>query len=222
MNVLAISTSSDIISVSVVKGCGHMAELYIKTGTKHSVMLLPAIDQVLKLTGTDIGEIGLFACDTGPGSFTGIRIGVSTVNGLAAAGTKQAVGIPSLDILAAGVSDRCGTVVSCIYARNDQVYGGIYTGRSAEGEYYAGNAEGFIRLIAGKAEGEMLFVGDGASVFKDLIISAFGADARFCAEKDDHISAGTAARIAAERGAGLSPIVPFYIKQASAKEKKGG
>jgi tRNA threonylcarbamoyladenosine biosynthesis protein TsaB len=222
MNVLAISTSTDMISVCVLKDKGYMGELNARVNRKHSAVLLSAVDSLLKLTDTDMTDIDLFACDTGPGSFTGIRIGTSTVNAFASAGNKPLVGISSLDILAYGVFSYGNTVASCIYARNDQVYGCLYTAQNEPGRYFAGSIDDFLLLTDHAPDEKILFVGDGSVVFKDKMIGKLRDRAAFSDIKDNSVKACQLASLALCRRPDTGGISPFYMKRVNAKDSISG
>ena len=82
MNILAVDTSANVAAAALVSGGKLLAESMLNNKTTHSEKLMPMIDFVLKNSGMDITDIDLFAVANGPGSFTGLRIGVSTVKGL--------------------------------------------------------------------------------------------------------------------------------------------
>ena len=100
MFVLGVETATRTGSVAVVDEEGLIGEYTLNLSITHSERLLPAIDQVLKATNTPFSDIDALAISLGPGSFTGLRIGVSTIKGLSLAGQKPVVGIPTLDALA--------------------------------------------------------------------------------------------------------------------------
>jgi tRNA threonylcarbamoyladenosine biosynthesis protein TsaB len=222
MNVLAISTSTDMISVCVLKDKGFVCELNARVNKKHSAVLLSAIDSLLKLTDTDMTDMDLFACDTGPGSFTGIRIGTSTVNAFAAAGNKPLVGISSLDILASGVFSYGNTIASCIYARNDQVYGCLYKMQNEQGRYFAGSIDDFLLLTDDIPDEKILFVGDGGVAFKEKMIGKLRGRAVFSDISDNMVKAGQLASLALCRIPAAGGISPFYMKRVNAKDRISG
>ena len=83
MKILGLDSTANICTVAVSDDQKLISEIKVNAGNTHSETLLPAVEQVLKLSGTDIDEIELFACSVGPGSFTGVRIGAATIKGLA-------------------------------------------------------------------------------------------------------------------------------------------
>ena len=104
MKILSLETSGKVCGVALTEDNNLITEEIIKDENTHSVKLMPLIDKVLTKTNTNIKDVDLFACDIGPGSFTGIRIGVSTVKAFIDVTNKKAVGVTSLEILAAFIS----------------------------------------------------------------------------------------------------------------------
>lgn len=126
MNILAIDTTSDNMTVALsVKG-----KIFSKIGRaeskKHNSQILPFIDEVLAEAKISLGEVDHFACVVGPGSFTGIRIGVSSVNALAFALSKKCVPITALEELAFGVCEK--DFYCAIDCRHDNFYYARFNG----------------------------------------------------------------------------------------------
>lgn len=126
MRLLAIDTSTDYLSIAVMKDGVIAGKFHKKYAMRHSSMLIPMIDRLLKRTKTKIGDIGCFVISAGPGSFTGLRIGVTTVKALAYAVKGSIAAIPTLDIIAAGIKDFTGIVCPVLDARKGKVYSAIY------------------------------------------------------------------------------------------------
>jgi len=168
MLILAISTSSNTCSVSILEDENCIKELNIINQRTHSENLLPLIDELFKETKLSLKDINLIACDNGPGSFTGIRIGISTVKAMA-----EAMGIPvitssSLEALSYNTEDTCDYIVSLIDARNNQVYCGIFNrNHDLVEEYIADDIKSALETVY-KYE-NLIFIGDGFEAHKDLI-----------------------------------------------------
>ena len=103
MKRLAVETSSKICAVALVENDKLIKEEIIEDENTHSVKLMPLIDELLKETNTNLEDIDLFAVDKGPGSFTGIRIGIATIKAFMDAKNKKGIGITSLECLAYNV-----------------------------------------------------------------------------------------------------------------------
>lgn len=222
MKILAISTSTNNISVCVTENEKRLCELTADVNKKHSVMLLPVIDRLLDLIEIKIEDIDLFACDIGPGSFTGIRIGVSTINAFMISTGKMIAGISSLDIIAANINTYSDITVCIIYARNDQIYGAVYSGEEIQGGYFAGSVDDFLDRCPCPENETVVFTGDGSTFFKEKIRNRYGNDVSFSTEKDNVISAYILAVAAYKKGGSNEYIKPLYLKRSSAEAMEIG
>ena len=126
MRILAVDTSAVCASVGVTEDGKILSESSINTGLTHSRTLMPMIDSTLKNGEIDLDSIDYFACSVGPGSFTGIRIGVAAIKGLADGLKKKCIPVSTLEALAYNLQGRCCTAVSVMDARCNQVYCGIF------------------------------------------------------------------------------------------------
>lgn len=125
MKILAISTSSINASVALLDNDKLIKELNVSDQKTHSEKLMPLVQELFETTGSSLNDIGLIACDIGPGSFTGIRIGVATVKALAEVKNIPVVGVSSLEALSYNVSGF-DYICSILDARNNQVYMSIF------------------------------------------------------------------------------------------------
>ena len=125
MRILAIDTSSPICSVAILENDNLIDEINLDDGRTHSENLMPLIDSILKRNNLDIKDIEMISCCVGPGSFTGIRIGVATIKPMAEILNIKIASVISLEVLAKNV-ENTETIVSLIDARNNQVYCGIF------------------------------------------------------------------------------------------------
>lgn len=126
MRILAVDTSAVCASVGVTENGKILSESSINTGLTHSRTLMPMIDSTLKNGEIDLDSIDYLACSVGPGSFTGIRIGVAAIKGLADGLKKKCIPVSTLEALAYNLQGRCCTAVSVMDARCNQVYCGIF------------------------------------------------------------------------------------------------
>ena len=126
MNILAIDTSSDYLSIAVAKDGKVLSRFHRKAAMAHSRLLVPTIDKVLKKAKIRLEDVGLFCISIGPGSFTGLRIGVTTVKGLSYALKKPIAEVPTLDVIAANVKDIKGVICPVLDARKNKVYACLY------------------------------------------------------------------------------------------------
>ncbi len=162
MRLLAIDTTAAVATAALFRDGELIAEKEADAGRKHAETLLPMIDMLLEENGVTISEIDLFAVDIGPGSFTGVRIGVSLVNALAFATGKLIVPINSLKTLALSAEDTDRPVAAMIDARNGNAYAALYQAKKTLIEPCAVEIEAFLR----KLPRDTIFVGDTQAIKK--------------------------------------------------------
>jgi tRNA threonylcarbamoyladenosine biosynthesis protein TsaB len=126
MITLAIECATQTVSIALLDQEKILVDLYLDAGRGHSEVLLPALEKLFLMTGLTTERIGLLVCTTGPGSFTGVRIGVSTIKGLALATGKPIVGVSTLEALAMTVYPSRRLICPILDARKNQVYAGLY------------------------------------------------------------------------------------------------
>lgn len=124
--VLGIDTSGKIASIAVMNESGLFAEHTFMTKLTHSQVLLPLLKDILKEINITLNDIDAIAVAEGPGSYTGLRIGISAVKGLCFPHDKKCMGISTLKSLAMNVEESVKTIFSCIKARDDVAYFGVY------------------------------------------------------------------------------------------------
>jgi tRNA threonylcarbamoyladenosine biosynthesis protein TsaB len=227
MRILSIDTASTTGSVAVVAGETMLAEYTIARRETHSRRLMDMIDGVLDAAGLGLKELDGLAFTRGPGSFTGLRIGLSVVKGLSLISGKPLVGISSLEVLAHQVPDRSRLICPMMDARNNEVYCAQY--RFAEEGFQRVAEEAAISPEAA-ADGiteDCLLIGDGAYRYKSLLEERLVAHAEFAAPDDGIIRALTVARLSmAKFGAGqcdnVQTLVPVYLRKSYAEQPRGG
>lgn len=126
MKILAIESSAVTASVAIVTDETITAEYTINYKKTHSQTLLPMIDEICEMTDTDMDSIDVFAVSTGPGSFTGLRIGAATGKGLAMAAGKPMAAVPTLDALAYNIYGTDKLICPIMDAKRSNVYSNIY------------------------------------------------------------------------------------------------
>ncbi len=126
MKILALDSTATVCSVALCENKDIIAEFTINTGNTHSESLLVAIEQVLRLSNCNVDDIDLFACSAGPGSFTGVRIGASTVKGLAFGKEKPCAPVSTLSALAYNLIGFDGIICPVMNARRGQVYNALF------------------------------------------------------------------------------------------------
>lgn len=167
MKILALDTSAKAASAAVCENGKILAETFLNVKTTHSQTILPMCEAMLNTLGLTPGELDGFAVSVGPGSFTGLRIGISAVKGLAFAADKPCVGVSTLDALAQNCADFEGIICAVMDARCNQVYNALY---EASGGTVRKLTEDRALLLADLLEElkslkkMVLLVGDGADL----------------------------------------------------------
>lgn len=162
MVILGIDCSGKQGSVAIVRDGKPLYQCVYDSNMTHSQNLLSLIDNAVAVCGIKKSDIDLFAVTLGPGSFTGLRIGIALVKGMAMALDKPCVGISSLKALAASV-DFDGIVVPCFDARRGQVYCNITDGSTVIAEDDCRMASDLEQFVS-QSEKDIYFVGDGKDV----------------------------------------------------------
>ena len=126
MKILAIDTSAELACAALLDGERLLSRTVDRSGHNHSATLLPMIASMLSAHGLGAHDVDLFVCSVGPGSFTGVRIGVAAIKGLAAGTGKPCVGVSSLDALAQNGAGFSGLICPMIDARRDQNYAALF------------------------------------------------------------------------------------------------
>ena len=119
---LSIESATRVMSVAVLEGETLLAEISTFDERVHSERLLPAVDQLLRIADLSLDQIEAFAVSIGPGSFTGLRIGLATLKGLALGSDRPAVAVPSLAALTLAAAGAVGPVAALLDARREEVY----------------------------------------------------------------------------------------------------
>lgn len=174
MITLGMDCATDTVGLALLEGEGELGEIHLGPGRHHAEVLLPALANLLTLTGLTMEKIDLIACTAGPGSFTGVRMGVTTAKGLAMAAAKPIVGVSTLAALAANGLPCAGLVCPLLDARRDQVYAGLY--RMGPDGFPESVLPDRLTDIAGWMDhlppGEITWIGDGAVRYRERILES--------------------------------------------------
>lgn len=222
---LTIQTATPAGSVALTNGDRLLGELFLDVRKPHGSWLLGAVDQLLDAAGLKLRELDGFGVTLGPGSFTGLRVGLATVKGLALATGLPVAGVSTLQTLALQAPCAGMPVCTLLDARKKEVYAGVFTWR--EGLPHPCGPERVLppeAALAGMA-GETLFVGDGAAVYRTLIVRQLGVRAHFLPESYALPRAAHAAILAARlfaAGEVLPPaqVNPCYLRPSEAELNK--
>jgi len=232
MNLLAIDTSSREGAVCLSRG-GRVAGVeHFGRKDSHLVALGRAADSLLAGNRLGIEDVDRIALVSGPGSFTGLRIGMAFVKGIHAALEMDVVTMNALELLARPLFERGRLVCPMIDARKSEVYAALYRGGQSPG----GRAcvrilpervlspEVLLTELERTAEGPVLFVGSGSVCYRGLVESFEGIQKSFAGEEENRVSLPVFARLAAK----LPPLSeeeiltlePFYIRSSDAELKR--
>lgn len=225
MKILAIETSCDIASVSLLEDNNLILELKESSPKTHSEALMPLIDKLLKETNASLDDIDLFAIDNGPGSFTGIRIGLSTVKAFADVKCKPCTSVSSLEALAYTAPYEDCIICSMIDAKHSNIYSGFFEFKNgickSLTDFSFCNINDFL-LKLGNMKKKIFFVGNCGILYKDMIKSYLKNEVIFL--EDSLVSSryiGIAAFNKYKCGdfSDSSGISALYLKKSSAEEK---
>ncbi len=126
MKILAIDSSAKVASAALCEDEALIGLTTLNTGNTHSETLLLSVDELLKKAGIENSQIDIFACSNGPGSFTGVRIGVSIIKGLAFGRGRCCAGVSTLHALAMNIDDREGIISPVMDAKRSQLYNALF------------------------------------------------------------------------------------------------
>jgi tRNA threonylcarbamoyladenosine biosynthesis protein TsaB len=216
VRVLAVDTTSARGSVAVAGPEGILAEARLVATSGHSRWLLPAVEVLLRGLGLDAFALDAFAVTTGPGSFTGLRVGLGTVQGLALASGRPCVGLPTLDVLAGTAAGTSETVVALVDAFRGEVYSAVY---DAAGRLRRAHGVGPLAAVLEGLPAGAAFVGVAALEHREAIRAVvreavFPASAEFLAAP----LAAAALRLAASgTTVPASGLRPLYLRGAGVR-----
>ena len=230
MKILAIDTSSKICGVCLLEDDKELFKKNIETDRSHSIKLMPFIEEVFQNVDFELKDVDLIVCDKGPGSFTGIRIGVATAKAFADSLNKNIIGVNSLETLSYRVgyaSEQPTFICPILDARNDNCYIALYqfnNGKCAEiVAPFSDNIDSALTSIKAHivnlAQPNIVFVGDGSKNFEDKILSVF-ANSKIASNDCDELDAyylGLAGYKKYLEG-NLESCLPLYLKKPQAQQ----
>ena len=179
MNILAIDTSTKNLSLAVTKNGKVVKFRNVKLKRPLSSSIMPSIEKILDSSGITLSKLDGFAIGLGPGSFTGLRVGLSTIKGLAFATEKPVVGISSLDVLAMNIKEDHGQICTLCDAKRNLAYACLYEKKGLTLKRKSDYALESIEQILKKIKGEVIFIGDGVKLFRDHIQKVKGINPIF-------------------------------------------
>jgi len=224
--ILTIDSSTNIASVSLTHDGEFLYYAVLDDGKTHSQKLMLMIDECFKKSGHTPQDMDAFAAVAGPGSFTGLRIGLAAVQGMAYPLNKPCISISTLDAMAFGAGEFSGLIVPLIDARNTQAYSAVYNAENSFKKIISDGA-GPVKDIAkevAKYKHNALFIGDGALKNHDIIAEVLGENALFFEKEENYTAAKGAAYLAQKyfnEKKLITPreLIPYYFRNTSAKKK---
>ena len=225
MKLLAVDTSGPVCGVAILTEDGIRHECAIMNHKTHSVNLLPMIDNAFQSTGLTIQDMDRLAVVVGPGSFTGVRLGVSTVKGLAHGAGKPCVAVNALEAMAAGISGFSGVVCPIQDARAGQVYGAAFSaGENRPNRLMADTpmkVEDYVAEISRFGD-RFLFLGDGMPVHRQKLQTLLGDAATFAQPQQAFLRPAAVAYLASREAETVDyrTLMPLYLRAPNAALNK--
>ena len=231
MKILSIDTASNICGVSILENNKLICTLDTNTGRTHSENLMPIIETAFKQNNLTLKDIDLIVCDIGPGSFTGIRIGVSTAKAFQDSLSIPCVGICSLESLAYNISnDKNKYICSIMDCKNNNCYFALYENRNGILETLiepqAETIEATLAILKSYCEDNLedvsiSFVGDGSEIYQNQIKETF-ISTKFASQKLnvlDSYHLGLAGLEHYNSGCNFQEVLPLYLKKPQAQRQ---
>ncbi|AKL93849.1 tRNA threonylcarbamoyladenosine biosynthesis protein TsaB [Clostridium aceticum] len=226
MKVLALDTSSIVATVAVLDDEKLMGEYIINHKKTHSEKLMPMIEEILKSCEVSPKDIDVFAVALGPGSFTGLRIGLATIKAMAQALDKPVAGVSTLEGLAFNLVHCKGLICPIIDAQQDLVYTGLYQWHqelSKVMEEDVVSIEDLLDTLKSRKE-EVIFLGDALEKFQEQITRELGDLAIFppkIVTMPRASSIGELAREKVKKGElkKASEVLPVYMRKSQAEKQ---
>jgi len=221
MLILAADTSTPYLSIALYKNARLVAEISEYAERKHAENILLYLDQILQETDTSLLDIDLLAVAHGPGSFTGVRVGVSAWKGLAAGANIPIIGISTLDALARRADLASGTVCTLLDAKMNEVYAAVYRYQRGERQTLYDHTVAPIDSILRHCPEDTAFLGDGAALYREQIASAFPKAKLFPKAFDFPGASSVALEALALTESRTQPpesnVTPVYLRQSQAE-----
>ncbi|MBE5795518.1 MAG: tRNA (adenosine(37)-N6)-threonylcarbamoyltransferase complex dimerization subunit type 1 TsaB [Clostridiales bacterium] len=228
MKILAVDTSGPVAGVAVLRDGMLAYEGSAVNKMTHSVNMMPMVEEALNRSGISIDEIDLFTAVVGPGSFTGVRIGVSAVKGMAHGAGKPCIGVDALEALAAGLCSVDGVICPIQDARAGQVYGAAFRAGMPPERLLPDMAEKLpdylnqVLAVAGETE-KLYFLGDGVATYRQVIAELLGDRAAFVPAHCSYLRASSVAMLANVRqdeAVDYLTLMPVYLRAPQAERAR--
>ena len=226
MKILAVDCADKAASCAVVENGARICESFVSAGLTHSRTLMPMVESMLKNSELTLKDIDLFAVTVGPGSFTGLRIGIAAVKGMAMGCGKECVGVSTLKAIAMEAKDMQGLICAVMDARCNQVYNGLFYSDGTTLERVCEDRalmcdeleKELLEYKQKNPENMIILVGGGM----DLCYNKFG-ERLGCIKVSNNISVQRAGEVAilAEQSETVKPqdLLPCYLRLPQAERE---
>lgn len=236
MRILAIESATLTASACILEGDVILGEITTNFKKTHSETLLPMVDSLMKMTGMKVKDMDAFTVSVGPGSFTGLRIGIAGIKGLSFAVNKPCIAVSTIESLAMNGLHTDAIICPMIDARRNQVYTGAFLSEKGMLKRILPDMPLDICEVVEKMEAlskehgkKILYLGDGATAYKDAILDASKETPVFADFSMNYIRASFTARIAKEKflrneTVTAEELEAVYLRKSQAeqeREKKG-
>lgn len=221
MNILAMDTSTLTATVAVLNEEKLLGEFTVCNKLTHSQMIMPMLDTLLKTISISVNDIDVFATSVGPGSFTGLRIGMASIKTLAQALDKPVIGVSSLDAVAENFSFTDCIICPIMDARHSEVYNALYHNGKEIVKSRAVNINTLLEELNGK---NVVFAGDGVLTYGELIKSFENekwmiAPPNFLLPRASSVAAAALKRAAKGDFDNTYTLNPVYLKKSQAERE---
>ena len=223
MKILSLDSSSVTASVAITENDNIISEKFINNGLTHSQTLMPLVEEALKESDTSIKDIDLFAVTNGPGSFTGVRIGISAVKGMADALNKPCFAVSTLEAIAEPLKNEDVIACAVMDARCNQVYTALFN----MGNHLFEDKAVLIDELGvelKKYDKKVIFIGDGAEICYEKLHEII-SDCEIADEDIRYVHASSIGRLAkkkienGESSIESSKLLPFYLRLPQAERE---
>lgn len=224
MKILGIDTSSRVLSIALSQDDDIIAEENYILERRHSSFLIPKIQGLLEGAGMSIKAVDGFIIGLGPGSFTGLRIGVSAVKGFGIATQKPCIGVPSIDAMAFNAEVDTESIVPVIDAKRGRVYGAVYKKRQSHIIKKTDHLLLPIDKLMKKVKGPAIFLGDGLELYRQDI-EKLNKGSMFLEEEYWYPRAGNLIKLGIKKirkgkKSDLSKLEPIYLYPKDCQVRK--
>ncbi len=228
MLIFGIDTCCMAATAALVDERVLLAQTVVNHGKTHSQMMMPQVEEMFKITGIDPKSVDAFAAAVGPGSFTGVRIGVATAKAMAQAAQKPCIAVSTLEALAHSSRHFDGIVSPILDARRSQVYNALFDCKKGIVTRMTPDRALALSELLEELKGydrDVIFMGDGTLVFEDEIREVLGERAFFAPKTTRMNLAGAVAELGLEKfkageTVAYGELVPEYVRLSQAEQDR--